>query len=201
MTNLETLEKGIRFTYEMYKGTYTGDSYEEVNNKTQFINQALHYSADVVYYMLTQDPSMWATAYTSKGGLRADILSLSVLDVKNELLKNAVRVASYNRINDTRDSNYLGFEVNNTMSDDGVCVVLSNVMQYQEDGVENVYSMLENNTEVLMSLCRSFVATRIDSKKSQILDDTVSFDERTNALLNDLDVYYARATSKNNYQM
>lgn len=201
MTNLETLEKGIKFTYEMYKQTYTGDSYEEITNQTQLKNKALQYSSDVIYYMLRYAPSVWATAYTSKGGLREDILSLSSLDVKNELLKNVVKIASYNRINDTRDSNYLGFEVNDTMSDDGVCVVLSNVMQYQENGVENAYSLLEQNDEVLKSVCRSFVSSRIDPKKRQILDDTVATYQPANEILNDLDVYYARRTSRNNYQM
>lgn len=201
MTNLETLEKGIKFTYEMYKQTYTGDSYEEVTNQTQLTNKALQYSSDVICYMLRYDPSMWATAYTSKGGLREEILSLSSLDVKNELLKNVVKIASYNRINDTRDSNYLGFEVNDTMSDDGVCVVLSNVMQYQENGVENAYSLLEQNDEVLKSVCRSFVSSRIDPRKRQILDDTVATYQPANEILNDLDVYYARRTSRNNYQM
>ena len=201
MTNLETLEKGIKFTYEMYKQTYTGDSYEEITNQTQLKNKALQYSSDVICYMLRYAPSVWATAYTSKGGLREDILSLSSLDVKNELLKNVVKIASYNRINDTRDSNYLGFEVNDTMSDDGVCVVLSNVMQYQENGVENVYSLLEQNDEVLKSVCRSFVSSRIDPKKRQILDDTVATYQPANEILNDLDVYYARRTSRNNYQM
>lgn len=201
MTNLETLEKGIKFTYEMYKQTYTGDSYEEITNQTQLTNKALQYSSDVIYYMLRYAPSVWATAYTSKGGLREDILSLSSLDVKNELLKNVVKIASYNRINDTRDSNYLGFEVNDTMSDDGVCVVLSNVMQYQENGVENAYSLLEQNDEVLKSVCRSFVSSRIDPKKRQILDDTVATYQPANEILNDLDVYYARRTSRNNYQM
>lgn len=201
MTNLEMLEKGIKFTYEMYKQTYTGDSYEEITNQTQLKNKALQYSSDVIYYMLRYAPSVWATAYTSKGGLREDILSLSSLDVKNELLKNVVKIASYNRINDTRDSNYLGFEVNDTMSDDGVCVVLSNVMQYQENGVENAYSLLEQNDEVLKSVCRSFVSSRIDPKKRQILDDTVATYQPANEILNDLDVYYARRTSRNNYQM
>lgn len=201
MTNLETLEKGIKFTYEMYKQTYTGDSYEEITNQTQLKNKALQYSSDVIYYMLRYAPSVWATAYTSKGGLRDDILSLSSLDVKNELLKNVVKIASYNRINDTRDSNYLGFEVNDTMSDDGVCVVLSNVMQYQENGVENAYSLLEQNDEVLKSVCRSFVSSRIDPRKRQILDDTVATYQPANEILNDLDVYYARRTSRNNYQM
>lgn len=201
MTNLETLEKGIKFTYEMYKQTYTGDSYEEITNQTQLKNKALQYSSDVIYYMLRYAPSVWATAYTSKGGLREDILSLSSLDVKNELLKNVVKIASYNRINDTRDSNYLGFEVNDTMSDDGVCVVLSNVMQYQENGVENAYSLLEQNDEVLKSVCRSFVSSRIDPRKRQILDDTVATYQPANEILNDLDVYYARRTSRNNYQM
>lgn len=201
MTNLETLEKGIKFTYEMYKQTYTGDSYEEITNQTQLKNKALQYSSDVIYYMLRYAPSVWATAYTSKGGLREEILSLSSLDVKNELLKNVVEIASYNRINDTRDSNYLGFEVNDTMSDDGVCVVLSNVMQYQENGVENAYSLLEQNDEVLKSVCRSFVSSRIDPRKRQILDDTVATYQPANEILNDLDVYYARRTSRNNYQM
>ncbi len=201
MTNLETLEKGIKFTYEMYKQTYTGDSYEEITNQTQLKNKALQYSSDVIYYMLRYAPSVWATAYTSKGGLREEILSLSSLDVKNELLKNVVKIASYNRINDTRDSNYLGFEVNDTMSDDGVCVVLSNVMQYQENGVENAYSLLEQNDEVLKSVCRSFVSSRIDPRKRQILDDTVATYQPANEILNDLDVYYARRTSRNNYQM
>lgn len=201
MTNLETLEKGIKFTYEMYKQTYTGDSYEEITNQTQLKNKALQYSSDVIYYMLRYAPSVWATAYTSKGGLREEILSLSSLDVKNELLKNVVEIASYNRINDTRDSNYLGFEVNDTMSDDGVCVVLSNVMQYQENGVENAYSLLEQNDEVLKSVCRSFVSSRIDPRKRQILDDTVATYQPANEMLNDLDVYYARRTSRNNYQM
>lgn len=201
MTNLEMLEKGIKFTYEMYKQTYTGDSYEEITNQTQLKNKALQYSSDVIYYMLRYAPSVWATAYTSKGGLREEILSLSSLDVKNELLKNVVKIASYNRINDTRDSNYLGFEVNDTMSDDGVCVVLSNVMQYQENGVENAYSLLEQNDEVLKSVCRSFVSSRIDPRKRQILDDTVATYQPANEILNDLDVYYARRTSRNNYQM
>lgn len=201
MTNLETLEKGIKFTYEMYKQTYTGDSYEEITNQTQLKNKALQYSSDVIYYMLRYAPSVWATAYTSKGGLRDDILSLSSLDVKNELLKNVVKIASYNRINDIRDSNYLGFEVNDTMSDNGVCIVLSNVMQYQENGVENAYSLLEQNDEVLKSVCRSFVSSRIDPRKRQILDDTVATYQPANEILNDLDVYYARRTSRNNYQM
>lgn len=201
MTNLETLEKGIKFTYEMYKQTYTGDSYEEITNQTQLTNKALQYSSDVIYYMLRYAPSVWATAYTSKGGLREEILSLSSLDVKNELLKNVVKIASYNRINDIRDSNYLGFEVNDTMSDNGVCAVLSNVMQHQENGVENVYSLLEQNDEVLKSVCRSFVSSRIDPKKRQILDDTVATYPPANEILNDLDVYYARRTSRNNYQM
>lgn len=200
MTNLETLEKGIKFTYEMYKQTYTGDSYEEITNQTQLKNKALQYSSDVIYYMLRYAPSVWATAYTSKGGLRDDILSLSSLDVKNELLKNVVKIASYNRINDIRDSNYLGFEVNDTMSDNGVCIVLSNVMQYQENGVENAYLLLEQD-EVLKSVCRSFVSSRIDPKKRQILDDTVATYQPANEILNDLDVYYARRTSRNNYQM
>ena len=185
----------------MYKQTYTGDSYEEITNQTQLKNKALQYSSDVIYYMLRYAPSVWATAYTSKGGLREEILSLSSLDVKNELLKNVVKIASYNRINDTRDSNYLGFEVNDTMSDDGVCVVLSNVMQYQENGVENAYSLLEQNDEVLKSVCRSFVSSRIDPRKRQILDDTVATYQPANEILNDLDVYYARRTSRNNYQM
>lgn len=200
MTNLETLEKGIKFTYEMYKQTYTGDSYEEITNQTQLKNKALQYSSDVICYMLRYAPSVWATAYTSKGGLRDDILSLSSLDVKNELLKNVVKIASYNRINDIRDSNYLGFEVNDTMSDNGVCIVLSNVMQYQENGVENAYLLLEQD-EVLKSVCRSFVSSRIDPEKRQIFDDTVATYQPANEILNDLDVYYARRTSRNNYQM
>ena len=87
------------------------------------------------------------------------------------------------------------------MSDDGVCVVLSNVMQYQENGVENAYSLLEQNDEVLKSVCRSFVSSRIDPRKRQILDDTVATYQPANEILNDLDVYFARRTSRNNYQM
>ena len=196
MSNLEILESGVKFTTEFYKKSFQDKVVRGELSEGELQTEALRYSSSVLLTVLTESPEYWSKAYTHTNNLRNDMISLSKDDIKNELLKNVVNVASYNFLNDTRDSNYMEFSVDtNSMSDDAIAVIISNNLLCNKEGEESVYKMLDD-LNILKSVCRTFVKYKTDSNKKEILNNIAITDVRAKELNDALDVYYARNDSK-----
>ena len=180
MSSLEVLQSGVEFTKDMYLKVKTEASETD----------ALFYSTNMLSAVLTSDSSSWATAYTRQNNLRENIMALSEFDIKNELLKNMVNVAAYNRLTNSTASMYIGniFDLN-TMTNDAIAVVASNNIQL--GNIEEMYSLLDSS-EFLERACQCFVACRAYKEKRELIDNVAAVDSLAQQLNNELDIYYAR---------
>ena len=180
MTNLDIMTSGVEFTSN-FKENYTPGS-----NQTD-INQ---YSSDCMIAVCLLEPNIWAHAFTRQNNLRNEMLSLQKDDIKNELLKHAVNVTAYNRAINSSEAAYLSTEVDvDKMTDNRVAAAISNCI---ESGmIEESYSLLDD-PEVLKSCMRSFVSTINDPVKKNTVPYMAQTDARAHALIDDLDVHYAR---------
>jgi len=180
MSNLEVLQNGVEFTKEMYLKVKDGASETE----------ALNYSVSMLSSVLINDSSVWANAYTRQNNLRENMMRLTKEDIKNELLKNMINIAAYNRQINSRASMYMGntFDLS-SMTDDAIAVVTSNNIQL--GNIEEMYEMLDN-PEFLQRACQCFVSYQAYKEKRELLDSAVIVDGLASGLNNELDVYYAR---------
>lgn len=183
MTNLETMERGIDYTRYRYMN--------EMNDKMspfELERHAVEYSSQVLFKNLCDPEGTPCLGYTRNGNLRSDMANLTHDAMKNEMLKNIVNVAVYQRINDTRAGNELGGVIRPGMSSEQVAVVLMNVMV--AEGVEKGYEML-NDPNVLFSVCNSFGEYRKPGMREQ-MDNIARTNNVAIHMNNELDTYYAR---------
>jgi len=156
MTNLEIMQKGLDYTNRrFYEQNRPLPEYQNMTDgELQY--QAVLYSSQM-FDMVSKssDPSdRIYTAYTRSGNIRYDMQKLTSDDIKHELLKNIVNVASWHRIKGTMASKQMGEEINvNNMSDDQISVVMLNNLEHH--GAEKGYELL-NDPMVFASACRSF---------------------------------------------
>ena len=182
MTNLETMEKGCYYTRTSYMNAY----YNQLTS-AELDSQSIEYSALSLYNVLNSQDGM-CNNYTRQGNLRYDMAELGKDSIKNELLKNIINVAIYQRINDTRAGNELGDVLRPGMNGDQIAVVLMNSMV--NSGVEKGYEMLEN-PDVLFSACHSFAHYRREGLK-EIMDNISVTNPLALYMNNELDTYYAK---------
>lgn len=182
MTNLETMEKGCYYTRTSYMNAY----YNQLTS-SELDSQSIEYSAISLYNVLNSPDGM-CNHYTRQGNLRYDMAALGKDSIKNELLKNVVNVAVYQRLNDTRAGNELGDLIRPGMSSDQVAVVLMNAMV--NNGVEKGYEMLDD-PNVLLSACQSFAQYRREGLK-EVMDNISVTNQAAIYMNNELDIYYAR---------
>lgn len=182
MTNLEIMEKGCYYTKTAYM-----NAYHDKLSSADLDAQSVSYSAQSLYKVL-ESPDGICNDYTRQGNLRYDMAGLGKDSIKNELLKNIVNVAVYQRLNDTRAGNELGGVIRPGMSSDQIAVVVMNAMV--NDGVEKGYEML-NDPNVLFSACQSFAQYRRPGL-DHIMDNIAVTNQAAMYMNNELDTYYAR---------
>lgn len=182
MLNLETMEKGCYYTTTAYMNAY----YSQLTS-SELEAQSVAYSAQSLYKVL-ESPDGMCNDYTRNGNLRYDMAGLGKDSIKNELLKNIVNVAVYQRLMDTRAGNELGSVIRPGMSSDQIAVVVMNAMV--NEGVEKGYEML-NDPNILFSACQSFAYYRREGIK-QTMDNIAATNQAAAYMNNELDTYYAR---------
>ena len=189
MSNLETMERGIDYTRYRYMN--------EMNDKMspfELERHAVEYSSQVLFKVLSDPEGTLCNGYTRQGNLRQDMANLTHDSIKNELLKNVVNVAVYQRLNDTRAGNELGVLIRPGMTSDQISVVLMNAMV--NGGVEKGYEML-NDPNILFSACQSFSEYRKPGMKEQ-MDNIARGNNIAIHMNNELDTYYARYKDRPN---
>ena len=178
MTNLEIMTSGVKFSSSRYGEYYQGASQTDINR----------YASDCMYKVCTADPVEWESLF--QGDLKESLSSLRRDDIKHELLKHAVNVTAYNRVNNSSEASYLSTNVDvSKMSDDRVAAAISNLIE--SGRVEESYSLLDD-ADVLQSCVRSFVFTVNDSMRKDTVPYISEKDSRANKLIDSLDVHYAR---------
>lgn len=215
MSNLETMQKGIDFTTEKFINQNNHNPNFANMNDAEMQWQGIVYSGMILENIVrgtTINGQSPLSAYTRQGNLRGEISALSADSIKNELLKNAVNVASWHKLRDSRAANRISAGFTANMTDDEIAVVLSNIVE--QYGVQTGYEVL-NDPQILSSACRTFASYRRSKDFTQIrgyanngdgrltpvygenpirnqLDVISKTDERAVRLNNELDVHYAR---------
>ncbi len=187
MSNLEIMDRATSFTTGAYMRAYYHEVQESKITYQELEQLALDYSAGALQKVMYASDGM-CNDYTRQGNLRYDMAAVGTDGIKNELLKNIVNVATYNRENDTRASNELGCVFREGMSDDQRAVVIFNNLV--NHGIESGYTLL-NDPEILNSACRTFAYYRREGKK-EILDNIARTNNVAIYVNNELDTYYAR---------
>ena len=133
------------------------------------------------------DPEEWRRGYTSQNGLRENMLSLKLGDIKHEMLKYAVNLSLYN----AGGASYLGTDIDNldALTDNWVMDAICNNVRV--GNIETVYSWLDN-PDVMRRCLRSFVSTVNEPQKKDQVFNVYKTNAVANELVHSLDVYYAR---------
>ena len=197
MSNLEIMDKAVTFT----TGAYIKAYYDHVKKGriplSDLDKAAIDYSGSALMRVLNSPDGM-CNDYTRKGNLRYDIASIGEIGIKNELLKNVVNVAVYNRTNHLNAEKKITEEFKQGMTDDEIAVIIFN--NIVSNGVGKGYDLL-NDPKILFSACRTFADYRRVGKK-EILDDISSTNNIAMYINNELDTYcdkYNKVVTNNEY--
>lgn len=184
MNNLEVLEMAVESSNDKYlKGL-------RLNNVN--FEKAINYSAQTLFNVVNGNYDAF-DAYSDEYGIRDEMENMSTTDIKIELLKNIVNYAEYCMSKNIKLSKYQRISANNLMSDFEIALVLKNNLYSNtkdvEKSIHNLLNMIDGNSDILLSICRTFVKVKSTPLKNRI-DNASYFNKRAIFFNNELDSYH-----------